>query len=101
MHLTGARLRLGRSGSQATLLRRAVFPLVVVFMLAAIAAIAVQLFRAQTEARDSAMQRFSERAQTSAGLTDSVFTALGGLSGKELERRYGGAPREISKPLAK
>jgi diguanylate cyclase (GGDEF)-like protein/PAS domain S-box-containing protein len=82
-------------------LRRAVFPLVVVFMLAAIVAVALQLFRAQTDARDSAMQRFSERAQTSAALTDSVFTALGGLSGKELERRYGGAPSGISKQLAK
>jgi diguanylate cyclase (GGDEF)-like protein/PAS domain S-box-containing protein len=70
-------------------------------MLGAILAMAALVFRAQADARDSAMERFSERAKISAALTDSVFTALGGLSGDELMRRYGGAPTQVSRRLTR
>ena len=63
-------------------------------------AVAVLLFQAQTDARESAQRRFSERAHISAALAQSVFSALGGASGDELQRRYGGAPKDLSRGLA-
>jgi diguanylate cyclase (GGDEF)-like protein len=64
--------------------------------LAALLAVALLVTRAQAEAEHSAQQRFTERAQISAALTQSVFSALGASSGQELQRRYAGSPQQLS-----
>ena len=71
-----------------------------IVLVGALASIAVLLFQAQQESRESAERRFAERAEVSAALTQSVFSALGGVSGDELMQRYGGTPSQITRNLA-
>ncbi|MEJ7787800.1 MAG: diguanylate cyclase, partial [Solirubrobacteraceae bacterium] len=66
-----------------------------------VAAAAVLLAGAQNESRQSAERHFSERARTSAALTQSVFSALGSPPGKELARRYGGPSQSIRSNLSR
>jgi len=73
---------------------------VAALVLGALVAVAILLFRAQTDARESAQRSFAERAHISAALTQSVFSALGGASGADLLRRYGGPPKDLSRGLA-
>ncbi len=59
-----------------------------VALAAVLGAFALQLEAAQRDRHDAAEQRFEERAQVSAALTYSVFSALGGASSQALRRRY-------------
>ena len=72
-----------------------------ILVLGALLALAFLLAQAQEDARESVKGRFTERAQISATLTQSVFSALGGASGKDLQRRYGGAKEGLSERLAR
>jgi|GEM_PF-875614 len=59
-------------------------------LFAALAAFGVQLDTAQEDSRRAAERRFEQRAQISAALTQSVFGAIGSVSGDELSRKLGG-----------
>jgi len=72
-----------------------------VVLVALLVAVAVLLSQAQSQAQRSAERRFSERAQISAALTQSVFRALGASSGQDLEGRYGGARSDVARSLAR
>ena len=78
---------------------RTLLAVLVVVLVGSLAAVAVLLSQAQQVSHDSAMRRFSERAQISAALTQSVFSALGSASGRELQRQYGGSAPGLRKAL--
>jgi diguanylate cyclase (GGDEF)-like protein/putative nucleotidyltransferase with HDIG domain/PAS domain S-box-containing protein len=63
------------------------------FLLALLIGVAVLLAQAQAESLESTERRFAERAQVSASLIQSMFTALAASAGRDLDRHYGG-PRE-------
>ena len=69
-------------------------------LLVCLVAVAALLSQAQEDAQDSTLRRFSERAQISAALTQSVFSALGTASNRELQRQFGGRPAELRGKLA-
>ncbi len=55
-----------------------------------LAAFGLQLHDAQQKTRDAAERRFQQRANISAALTESVFSALGSASAADLRKRLGG-----------
>jgi len=69
-------------------------------LFAVLAAVGVQLHAAQSERVRAAERRFEQRAQISAALTQSVFGALGSISGKQMASRYGGSPAALRSELA-
>ncbi len=73
--------------------------LVALVVLASLVAVALLLSQAQKDSRDAVMSRFAERAQISAALTQSVFSAVGAASGEQLIRRYSGSPAELARTL--
>jgi diguanylate cyclase (GGDEF)-like protein len=77
------------------------FAAVTLILLGALTAVAIQLSQAQMDSRDSALRRFTERAEISAALTQSVFSALGNASGEQLQRRFGGSRKDIAVALAR
>ena len=74
--------------------------LAAVLLFALLGAAAVMLSDGQREQRRAAEQRFAERAQVSATLTQSVFGALGAASGSDLQRRFGGEGPSLRRALA-
>ena len=81
--------------------RRAVpgIAIVALVVLSSLAAVALLLSEAQKDSRDAVMSRFAERAQISAALTQSVFSAVGTASSEQLIRRYSGSPAELARSL--
>lgn len=69
-------------------------------LLAVLAAVGVQLHRAQGERQRGAERRFAQRAEISSALTQSVFRALSSARAKDLAREYGGPASELGPRLA-
>jgi diguanylate cyclase (GGDEF)-like protein/PAS domain S-box-containing protein len=68
-------------------------------LIAVMASLGVVVRDAQRDGVRSAEQRFTERAQVSAALTQSVFGAVGASSAGDLRKEFGGSPEVVGRRL--
>jgi len=68
-------------------------------VVAGLAGVGAVLRDAQRENRRAVERRFAQRAQISAALTQSVFSALGNVSATDLARRFGGPAALVRRHL--